>query len=107
MPRGKGSSHSEGWPELPAGILVHPRLFTAGQPSEEQMSAVARAGCRTVINLALTTSTNALPDERKVVSGLGMEYVHLPVVFEQPTLADFLACESALLSRRNEKVLLH
>jgi protein tyrosine phosphatase (PTP) superfamily phosphohydrolase (DUF442 family) len=89
------------------GISILPALFTAGQPSETQMAEVAKAGCRTVINLALPTSTNALPDERAVVTHLGMEYLHLPVSFEHPTVADYLACETALLARQKQKTLLH
>lgn len=95
------------WPQLPVGIQIHPTLFTAGQPSEGQLAELAKAGCRTVINLALLTSTNALQDERAVVTALGMEYLHLPVVFEQPTVADYLACEAALLARQDQKTLLH
>ena len=46
-------------------------------------------GVKTVINLALPTSDHALSDERAVVESAGMNYVHIPVVFEVPTQADF------------------
>jgi len=95
------------WPALPVGIQIHPNLFTAGQPSVAQLALLAKCGCRTVINLALATSTNALSDEAGVVRGLGMEYLHLPVNFEQPTVVDYLACEVELLARRQQKTLLH
>jgi protein tyrosine phosphatase (PTP) superfamily phosphohydrolase (DUF442 family) len=60
-------------------------LLTSGQPTEEQFSAVARAGVQTVINLALSTSTNALRDEAGLVKSLGMEYYHFPVIWDKPS----------------------
>src|SRR5262245_14033574 len=46
------------------------------------------AGYDAVINLALPTSDHAIADEGSVVTGLGMSYSHVPVVFENPTLDD-------------------
>ena len=95
------------WPDLPAGILVQPALMTSGQPSISDFSRLAKAGVRTVINLALPTSSNALPDERTVVTGLGMEYLDIPVPFESPGETQYLACEVALRARSAQPVLLH
>lgn len=63
-------------------------LATAGQPTAEQLAAIASAGYGVVINLALPTSDRALPNEEAIVTGLGMDYVAIPVVWEEPTLAD-------------------
>ena len=60
-------------------------LLTSGQPTASQMAEIARIGVQTVINLALPTSDNALPDEESLVRSLGMEYIHIPVEWEQPT----------------------
>jgi uncharacterized protein (TIGR01244 family) len=67
------------------------KLATAGQPTEEQLRHVREAGFETVINLALPTSDNALPNEGSLVAGLGMSYVHVPVNFQTPTSQDFRA----------------
>jgi protein tyrosine phosphatase (PTP) superfamily phosphohydrolase (DUF442 family) len=83
------------------------RLLTAGQPTEAQLRSVAGAGVQTVINLALPSSTHALPDERATVTALGMEYVHLPVNFEAPTVANFTDFTAALEARRDRKLLVH
>ncbi len=64
-------------------------LATAGQPNEKQFAAIERAGFRSVINLAPHGVENALPDERSVVTGLGLSYVHIPVDFKNPTEADY------------------
>src|SRR5215475_8861637 len=67
------------------------KLASGGQPTEAQLRQVREAGFDTVINLALPTSDNALPNEGSVVTGLGMSYVHIPVDFKEPTEQDFRA----------------
>ena len=64
-------------------------LGTSGQPTAEQFQEVRGAGFKAVINLALPTSDNALPNEGSLVTGLGMSYVHIPVDFKAPTSQDF------------------
>jgi protein tyrosine phosphatase (PTP) superfamily phosphohydrolase (DUF442 family) len=68
---------------------IDKKLGTAGQPAEEDFKLIRGAGFETVINLALPTSDNALPNEGSVVTGLGMTYVHIPVDFKAPTTRDF------------------
>jgi protein tyrosine phosphatase (PTP) superfamily phosphohydrolase (DUF442 family) len=67
------------------------KLGTAGQPTKAQFKLVRKAGFKAVINLALPTSDNALPNEGSVVTGLGMSYVHIPVDFKAPASQDFQA----------------
>lgn len=76
-------------------IRVSERIATGGQPSEEQLAAIADAGCATVINLGLHDADYALPDERGLVESLGMEYIHIPVLWDRPTKADLAQfCET-------------
>jgi len=82
-------------------------LLTSGQPTRAQFADVAEAGVRTVINLALPTSTNALPDEGEVVAGLGMGYHHIPVVWESPSQAALAEFMDTMDEHKNEKVLVH
>ena len=74
--------------DIKAFLLLSDTLGTAGQPTEAQFAAVKKAGYEVVVNLALPTSPGALPDERAVVSKLGMEYVHLPVEWDAPAAED-------------------
>jgi uncharacterized protein (TIGR01244 family) len=69
-------------------IALTPELLTSGQPTRDQFSAIAAQGVQAVINLALTDSPNALPDEKDLVTTLGMDYHHIPVVWEEPKPAD-------------------
>lgn len=84
-------------------LAVSDRLGTAGQPGRGQFAAIAAAGYEVVINLAMPDSTGALADEDDLVGEQGMEYVHIPVVWEAPTLADlerFLATMDRLGDRK-------
>ena len=65
------------------------RLTTSGQPSEEQLAAIAALGATHVVNLGLHTHEKALPDEAASVRALGMEYIHIPVDFGAPAEEDF------------------
>ena len=70
---------------------VGDRLGTAGQPTPAQFGMIQESGFEAVINLALPTSDNAIPNEGSVVTSLGMSYVHIPVDFKAPTSQDFRA----------------
>jgi protein tyrosine phosphatase (PTP) superfamily phosphohydrolase (DUF442 family) len=69
-------------------IQISDAVATAGQPTPAQFPDIHAAGYRVVINLALPNSTNAIPDEQTLVESQGMEYVHIPVIWEEPTLVD-------------------
>jgi uncharacterized protein (TIGR01244 family) len=87
---------------------VDDRLITSGQPSEDQLRAVAAGGMDTVVNLAPHDAANALPDEAGLVRALGMTYHHLPVVFANPTEDDFAAFEQVMAELPPEsRTLLH
>ena len=52
-------------------------IVYAGQPSKDGFRAVKDAGFKTVINLRPADEMNF--DEKKVVEGLGMTYVNIPI----------------------------
>lgn len=61
-------------------------LWSSGQLSKADIQRLPELGIEAVINLALPTSTNALPGEAELVTGLGIAYVQLPVIWEAPTI---------------------
>jgi uncharacterized protein (TIGR01244 family) len=65
------------------------RITTSGQPTEPQLADIHALGVRHIVNLGLHTHEKALPDEAASVSGLGMNYIHIPVDFQNPTDGDF------------------
>jgi protein tyrosine phosphatase (PTP) superfamily phosphohydrolase (DUF442 family) len=82
-------------------------LATGGQPTEEQLAAVAVAGCSAVINLALHDADYALPDERGTVELLGMSYVHIPVIWEHPTREDLARFSCTLQALEGQDLFVH
>jgi protein tyrosine phosphatase (PTP) superfamily phosphohydrolase (DUF442 family) len=88
--------------------MVDEGLSTSGQPTEPQLRAVAAAGFKVVINLALHNDPRySLPDEAGVVGSLGLTYVHIPVQFDGPTEKDLLAFFGAMDTHRQRKMLVH
>jgi protein tyrosine phosphatase (PTP) superfamily phosphohydrolase (DUF442 family) len=83
------------------------RLGTAGQPTESQLGLVRDAGYEAVVNLALPTSDNAIPNEGSVVTGLGMAYVHIPVDFKAPTSHDFRVFCGVMDAFNDRQVFVH
>jgi uncharacterized protein (TIGR01244 family) len=86
---------------------VDEQFITAGQPRDEQLRAAAAEGFRHVINLAPTSSRNALPDEAGLVRSLGMGYHYIPVDWEKPTDADFESFERAMGAVGDQKTIVH
>ena len=82
-------------------------IGTAGQPTADQFADIAAAGYEVVVNLALSDSTNALPQERDLVEGRGMIYVHIPVVWESPTEADLVEFFATMDTYSGRKVFVH
>jgi len=93
------------------GILafqsVHERLVTSGQPTLEQFGWIAAAGFGTVINLALTDASNAVAGEDRRVLELGMDYIQLPLLFNQPSPSQALRVLALIDSLKSEKIWLH
>ncbi len=95
----------------PEGIFnwrrIDERVSTSGQPSEDQLAAIAAIGVRWVVNLGLHSHEKALPDEAGSVTRLGMTYVHIPVDFQNPQEADFETFCAALAICGAERVHVH
>ncbi|MUL37528.1 protein tyrosine phosphatase family protein [Gloeocapsopsis dulcis] len=82
-------------------------IATAGQPVESQFTDIKTAGYEVVVNLALPTSTNAIANEKKIVEDLGMEYVHIPVLWEKPTLEDIERFFDVMQANADKNVFVH
>ena len=80
---------------------------SSGQPTKEQFSAIAQNGFERIVYIAFTNNPNALPDADQVVKELGMEYMHIPVTWNNPLPADFYAFADSLRRDTDKKTLLH
>ena len=85
-----------------------PDLATSGQPSEEQLAAIAESGYDVIINLALHDDPRySLKDEAASVAKLGLDYIHIPVQFAAPTEGDLARFFDAMDRHRQRRVWVH
>ncbi len=70
-------------------LRLDDQITTSGQPSEEELAKIQALGVEHVVNLALEDHEKSLADERGTLEKLGVEYIHIPVVFDKPTEQDF------------------
>jgi protein tyrosine phosphatase (PTP) superfamily phosphohydrolase (DUF442 family) len=82
-------------------------LGTSGQPTSEQLAAIKEAGYEVVINLATGTTPRDLPNEADVVAAQGMEYIHIPVVWGNPTEADLARFFETMDATQDKKRFVH
>lgn len=82
-------------------------MGTSGQPHNHDFVKIARAGYQIVINLAMPTSENALPNEGALVTALGMAYFHIPVVWEAPRVEDVDLFFGVMQALSRQKVWVH
>lgn len=92
---------------LPSFSVIDDNLCTAAQLSAEQLSGLGETGVRHVINLALPTSDHAVADEAARLTAQGINYVQIPVGWENPTPAQFTLFAQILWAMRDEAVLVH
>ena len=89
-------------------LQISDHLATSGQPNESQFHLIQQAGYGTVVNLAPTSVLeNSLREEAELLDELGMDYVHIPVDFKNPTDADFRRFTYTLENRTEQKVWVH
>lgn len=71
-------------------LEVKPGIYTGGQPTAEQINLLGDQGFNILINLATSTSPDALQNEQEIAQNAGMAYVHIPVEWQNPTKKDLI-----------------
>jgi protein tyrosine phosphatase (PTP) superfamily phosphohydrolase (DUF442 family) len=82
-------------------------LSSSGQPSAAQLKDAAEKGFERIIYLAFTDNDSAIEDEDRLVKQLNMDYVHIPVDFDNPTLLDFKTFVGAMGEIDTARTLVH
>lgn len=87
---------------------VTPGLATSGQPDEQELADIAKAGYDVVLNIALHDDPRySLGDEEGADSSLGMRYVHILVKFDLPSADDLRLLFVAMEENANAKLWVH
>ncbi len=82
-------------------------IATGGQPNAEQIEELQRHDFQVIVNLGLLGAPYALADEELLVRNLGMQYYHLPVQFDAPTIECLESFFIVMESHRSSKVFVH
>ena len=86
---------------------ILPLVGTAGQPTADQFAALRDAGFELVVNLAVSSPDCALADEASIVTDLGLDHVHIPVVWTSPTPDDLAQFFAVMDANRDRRVFVH
>jgi protein tyrosine phosphatase (PTP) superfamily phosphohydrolase (DUF442 family) len=93
--------------EIRGFVSLSENLATAGQPSEEQIRELAKDGFEVIINLGLLDPRYCLENEAGLVHSLGLEYRHIPVDFQAPTIEDLRDFFAAMQASQGKKLFVH
>ena len=93
--------------EIEAFVPVSPNLATSGQPTAAQFEWIQAADYQVVVNLAMPSSSNWLAEEPELLDRLGLTYVAIPVLWENPVLADFDQLCEVLEANPGRKIWVH
>lgn len=110
LPGGSGRSVTEPAPlrfDAENTFAVFEGLWCSGQISVADIARLPALGVATVINLALPTSSNALSGEAEQVTALGVNYAHIPVLWDAPKPAQFEQFAGVMAALGQEPVWLH
>lgn len=84
-----------------------PLLATGGQPSEEGLNAICKAGFDAVINLGLADAPYALVEEQAILESCGIRYLHIPVSFESPEAENFEIFRKRMKALSQSRLFVH
>ncbi|MCG7872633.1 MAG: protein tyrosine phosphatase family protein [Candidatus Thiodiazotropha weberae] len=88
-------------------LRISDRIASSGQPDEAQFKAIAQAGFKVVINLAMPNSDHAIPEEGYIVTARKMSYVHIPVPFDAPDAEHLKTFVGIMEGVQDKKVWIH
>ncbi|MET1412266.1 protein tyrosine phosphatase family protein [Roseibium sp. HPY-6] len=83
------------------------KITLSGQPTEQQLADISELGVTHVVNLGPHHNKGALDDEAGTVASLGMEYVYIPVEFDNPTDEDFAKFCEAIERLKDTRIHVH
>ena len=83
------------------------QFASSGQPTQEQLQLLSDNGFERIVYVAFTSSGKAYDDEDQLVKGLGMDYIQIPVDWENPTAGDFYAFAGVMQTGPPQKTLVH
>ncbi len=91
----------------PNALQISDKLVTAGQPDRASLLALKSNGYDAVIYLAPGNSADAVADEADILKAQGVEFVHVPIPWQEPKSEHLAATAAAMQKLQGKKVLIH
>ena len=88
-------------------LIINEYLATSGMPSTAQLLDIVDAGYQVVINLSLRESPGAIENEGQILKDANINYVHIPVIWESPTLENIKQFFQTMDKYQAKKVFVH
>ena len=82
-------------------------LASSGQPTEDEISIIIKAGYSIVINLGLHNSDYSINNEASIFQENNVTYIHIPVIFEAPQEKDLDVFIKTLNKYKESKIFIH
>lgn len=102
-----GFAQAQGDQEIINYVAYSESLASSGQPTQAQLEAISRVGLERVIYLAFADHETSLSGEDRMVRDLGMQFVHIPVVWSAPTVADYELFAAVMRQSEGVNTLVH
>ncbi|WP_025823332.1 protein tyrosine phosphatase family protein [Shewanella marina] len=83
------------------------RVITSGLPTPEQIKKLAESGVNVVINLMPNATNKEYNNEAQLVQQAGMEYIYIPVDWQNPTLENVNQFFDAMQTHQGKNILIH
>ena len=87
-------------------LVLNEQLITGGQPSQDSFKKLSKKGVVVVINL-LPSHQNPIDNEEFLVAENNMDYIHIPVDWDNPKETDFNSFVMAMKKHQGEKIFVH
>ena len=87
-------------------LVINEKLITGGQPSRDSFKKLSKKGVAVVINL-LPSHQNFIDNEEFLVAENNMDYIYIPVEWDNPKATDFNSFVIAMKKHQGKKIFVH
>ena len=87
-------------------LVINEKLITGGHPSKDSFKKLSKKGVAVVINL-LPSHQNFIDNEGFLVAENNMDYIYIPVEWDNPKETDFNSFVLAMKKYQEKKIFVH
>ena len=87
-------------------LVLNKQLITGGHPNMDSFKKLSKKGVTVVINL-LPSHQNFIDNEEFLVAENNMDYIYIPVEWDNPKATDFNSFVMAMKKHQGKKIFVH